>query len=331
MASPVAIRTVETLDTRRNHNGRSTQQDPVLCAAIIFTGLWPFRNTAGMKKLTYLTFALLLLGSGSARSSEPSDWHKCQALASPGPLAKQFAGDHEYRRVSENLPDVCKPDILYTWMSESALERLLVKFPESASWPAAFDRPLYAHISPISTFAYGTTAVRMKLRPDVRFFVQLFPLNGAEDFCSDLAALWDPSNSVLIRPFSINGKLSATDYILCSPRVIESVTVDTDLFLSEMTNAIKYLDEGHSEPITYVRLTKNYLDKGVPVQFDIWNKEKDGKTLGLDDKDWSREHLEANLKALRLKVNGREPIIRVNEDVPDSKQRIFRNLKKTPW
>lgn len=82
----------------------------------------------------------------------------------------------EIQKVNTIIPERCSPDVLYSWGYENKLKSLLATYKNNETWqgPASpgdhksrSSLPkgtLFSTISPVATFSYGSTPVRLKLK-----------------------------------------------------------------------------------------------------------------------------------------------------------------------
>lgn len=110
----------------------------------------------------------------------------------------------------------CAPDTLYSWADRERVLDLAAKSTPGDLLPA---RRIYAWRTPLGTFGYGDTLIRIKLKAGVKFaLISEFDrscdkLEGAEDtvFVAPLAGM-----------FPERGSLAASDYLICSSGMVES-------------------------------------------------------------------------------------------------------------
>lgn len=143
-------------------------------------------------------------------------WTSCTRPGSGQSMTKTVGGE---------LAPECRPDTLYTWQTNEGFQ----EFSDAASgssWQTSFGRgAIFTHINPVATWGYADGAanqIRIKLRPNVKFKVLgLSEPHNFGDYCGLMAAD-ERQTTVVIRVFELG-----TDYILCSPAVIESWSANT--------------------------------------------------------------------------------------------------------
>lgn len=101
-----------------------------------------------------------------------------------------------------DIPANCRPDVLYSWGSVEKISTLLGVLADGGTWrgkpnPVANTGGVYATISPVGTFNYGSDPIRIRLKPGIRFGnidqnpapnrVMYEPRRGVNDFLIDRA------------------------------------------------------------------------------------------------------------------------------------------------
>lgn len=129
---------------------------------------------------------------------------------------------------SEMMIDECKPDVLYTWGSETKLDNILKALPDGKNWsgPANPHKQmkeyaskngvpiLYMALTPASTYAYGPTLIRIKIKKGTPFRAQNYSAEKKE------IGFWKDQ--------------LAQDFTLSDSSVIESISTGTEEIYDEM-------------------------------------------------------------------------------------------------
>lgn len=191
------------------------------------------------------TGALLLALAGSSCAHLPSTRAPSTAELNCAPFAAEIAAaplsrygytwqkcerrDRDFATVpfDENghfVPS-CAPDTLYSWHSSAKVLALAAQSKGDNVLPVPY---LYAWRTPLATFGYGDTLIRIKLKPTVKFQ----PISQYERDCRKLAHVDD---TVFVDTLSDPLYLSGTsDYILCSGKVVESWSYGRAEMLDEL-------------------------------------------------------------------------------------------------
>lgn len=97
-----------------------------------------------------------------------------------------FIDKTKFRGKAELMVDECKPDVLYSWGSEAKLENILKALPDGKVWNGPANPHtqmkdyaskngvpvLYMALTPASTFGYGSTLIRIKIKKGTPFRVR---------------------------------------------------------------------------------------------------------------------------------------------------------------
>lgn len=194
----------------------------------------------------------------------------------------------------------CRPQILYSWGSFDKIERIAKEWDNGANHM----REIFTSRSSIATYGYGDYAIRIKLKPGIKF-------QQAEG-CNHLRAE-ERKNTVVVRVWGVrwseypgNGVEAGEDYILCSLDSIDSWSYGTSKHLKEMNKELSVVNQKSSEvPFLYA---KDRYQRWVVCQ--TGNSEDTLRTYTFADQrpkgckidawtDFSSERLESNLERMR--------------------------------
>lgn len=172
-----------------------------------------------------------------------------------------------------------KIDTLYSWGPKAKLDWL-----ERQPWTGPLTRggksqPIFATQSAFATFGYGNYALRLKLKPGVRF--RYFETtDGTNVRCSQLG---DVQQEVAVL-FWRKGVYTGVDFVVCSLGVVESWSFGHPEHLAEMRREVDWITAHDPEDYeTYVK--RRGIDEIFPAgldghAFDIpnWREAEDTQT-----------------------------------------------------
>jgi hypothetical protein len=238
-------------------------------------------------KISIVLFITLL--SFFATADESGYFGKCQNVFANG-TSIPFHGTLKFHKFRSK----CAPEVLYSWQNFSKKDSGNFK-----SHPFSGYKSLYTWRTPMGTFGYGTTQIRIKLKKGVVFkWVR-------KDFgCNDLSDS-EMKNTVLVN-LPMPGH-SLSDYQLCSPDVVHSWSKNTLGSKLEAMKELEYIVQNMSSK------KQKYDSYGGFTKFrrhkeDEWDGYFNSKYLGninpyfplvMDsDTNWSMERFEANFALL---------------------------------
>jgi hypothetical protein len=132
--------------------------------------------------------------------------------------------------------DKCTPDVLYSWLSKDQLLKLSNDSSKEHLLP---QKATYTWKTPIGSFGYGDSLLRIKLRKGVRF-KQIPHLNRN---CSELQKQYDLSQTVfVIKLFD-----SYSEFLICGDASIHSWSFGTKEILEEVDKELKWIKRHSSK------------------------------------------------------------------------------------
>ena len=179
----------------------------------------------------------------------------------------------------------CAPEVLYSWSYLSSREH--EAFLDD---PLIGRRELYTWRTPLGTFGYGSSLLRLKLKPNTKFKW----IKKEDQNCIQFAAD-EKQNTVYV---SLVGESGISEYFLCDPGVIESWSKNS---LGAKLEAEKELD-----------FIKNHLDSKLQTydSYGVFSKHRKRLYVPAGDINlyfppildqhtvWTQEKLERNLDRL---------------------------------
>ena len=122
----------------------------------------------------------------------------------------------------------CAPDILYSWQPWSKLTAIRSMMPDGEAWEGRATPTgsnIWATVSAVSTYSYGGTVIRLKIKPD---------------------AVYAPGFSSGAHQIAYGSNFGLQDYILSDSDVIESYSFDTPELYDEVVKDILRISSGQS-------------------------------------------------------------------------------------
>lgn len=118
----------------------------------------------------------------------------------------------------------CTPEILYSWGGFDKLNWFVSNMGNGKKWPSPMPRGLFTTASAAGTFGYGPVAIRIKVRPTVRFKLVVSPGTStcAGYFANGTISHDSAKNTIVSRLDLRADGLSFLEYTICSPEVIDS-------------------------------------------------------------------------------------------------------------
>lgn len=220
------------------------------------------------------------------------------------------------------LPE-CAPDVLYSWKKGDKFEKRL--FDPNHFLEVHKTKGLYAWRTPMGTYGYGDTPVRMKLKPNVKFVL----LNDSmrKRSCSSFSQS-EKETTVYI---SYLREVNAAEYLLCSDGPVESWSL------------------GIPEVVTEVKREKSYIERTLGVQnthkalyhddIDTFIKYKKGVSRGLlyghqynylgfqvdKETNWRKSHFRDLLRYLEADQQRRRNFIKYAPGVKPDRSRHLKS------
>lgn len=136
----------------------------------------------------------------------------------------------------------CQPDTLYSWGGFEKLAWFINNLPNGGPWPTKFKRSLYTTQSPVATFGYGRVPLRFKIRPQTKMKLFISPsADNCDGFIHDkLVKKEDLDSTIIVRTELRSGGFSFQEYIICSPKVIESWSYLTEEHFDEILKDFRW-------------------------------------------------------------------------------------------
>lgn len=159
----------------------------------------------------------------------------------------------------------CTPEILYSWGGFDKLNWFVNNMGNSKSWPSPMPRGLFTTSSAAGTFGYGPVAIRIKVKPSVRFKLAVSPAVStcAGYFANGTINRESAKNTIVSRLDLRADGLSFLEYTICSSEVIDSWSYGKSEHFDEILRDHNWM------------LTKNYFfwdayakNHGVDVYLD---------------------------------------------------------------
>ena len=126
----------------------------------------------------------------------------------------------------------CAPDVVYSWHKRSTVLAIAASSTPANVLPV---KSFYTWRTPLSTFGYGDTLVRIKLKPNVRFE----PISVNDRDCSRL----EGKDNVVYVDY-MGGPMwpaNASEYLICSSGVVDSWSYGRAETLAEMERDAQWI------------------------------------------------------------------------------------------
>ncbi len=167
----------------------------------------------------------------------------------------------------------CQPDTLYSWGDAAKLQWFNDNLGDGKAWPQRLPRSLFTTATATGTLGYGDYPIRFKLKSGVKFKVARNQGWRCEDFLtSGLLKESELSTTVVARVEKRNDGFSFLEFIVCSPRVIESWSHGTQEALDEMVREYAWITthdhkewEGYSKRNGVDDYISNNVDAGAAL------------------------------------------------------------------
>lgn len=168
----------------------------------------------------------ILLGCATQNPARHEDYFQVCNHPETGGTTIPFAGTFEKHTTRPE----CIPDVLYSWQSEEKIN--WNQFPQN---PLTGGKYLYTWRTPVSTYAFGNIQIRLKLRKDIKF--RWFIKNRGE--VTFRCPADDQDNTVYVLTTTYQKVVS--EYLICSPNVLESWSTHTLGAYYEAANEYDYI------------------------------------------------------------------------------------------
>ncbi len=184
----------------------------------------------------------------------------------------------------------CAPEVLYMWKNDSDVTRYLGT--DSQYLPSR--GPLWGWRTPLGTFAYGTQLIRMKLKPETQFYWhKSWEKDGG---CSHLTSE-QQKNTVV---FGYYGGKNFSEYVICSPEVVESWSYQTTEIYNEVMAEYYWIKNNYQDFTQFDRFyktisTQNFTDQDYSATNFLHFK--------VDNQDWTEFALLNKLTNLKRKLD----------------------------
>jgi hypothetical protein len=195
-------------------------------------------------------------------------------LVNPKDCEKSYNGTQP----GEPFSYYCQPDTLYSWTEPSAVD-LRIKSLKDSNWGGSWN-PLFLTRAPISTFAYGSVSIRIKLKKGVKFKIET-------SHCEVSAA--EAETTVYATNFIVR------EFLICSPKVIESISYGT---------------KNHYDEI--IRDYKQHVTNPQKASFYFYESDDIFKTSTIDGRVFSKEKIIANMRKHLSLIENKDSFIIFN-------------------
>jgi hypothetical protein len=194
----------------------------------------------------------------------------------------------------------CAPDVLYSWKKSELVDSY-------AKWSKPgkvldVSRMIFTWRTPMGSFAYGNDAIRIKLKPDVKWVTIQLPegtiANTPRD-CSKLKKTYDIETTVFA--FELPWMSGYSEYVLCSEGPVHSWSYGTSEFLNEIVAEKKWRETHPKDQYD------QFFNNGCFI--GCW----------FDGERWTRERLRENLENIQVRIDSGEGKIFFNNDVIPSR------------
>lgn len=220
------------------------------------------------------------------------------------------------------LTKECQPDTLYSWGDSMKLLSFMqcasdsCRVRNNGAWSDVFPTAIFSHINPLATFGYGDIMFRMKLKTGTKFKFISNPKDSS--FCDKYLAGAERNDTVLVRYYSVASSdvgIAGMEYILCGTGPIDSWSVGTAKAYDEIINSQIWNNNNQNNWLFYIE------NNDTPMLYDA----------SLDGRDWRKEHLQRNLKAMRAMINEHLGGIYFSPGAPQDPAEHFRTSRKVYW
>lgn len=188
----------------------------------------------------------------------------------------------------------CAPDTLYSWKKWAYVKKLARESTPDNILPVPY---LYTWRTPVGSFAYGDTLVRIRLWPDTRFVY----VNDNERDCTYLNNVYGKGKIVYASHLSAFPRWS--EYLICSSAPVMSLSFNQPEAREEVEREIQWIQENKTG------------------DYDLMNGDETfpWSDSDVDHVNWSQTHLAQNLKLM----HGRPGRIFFSKGAPNSKKGHF--------
>jgi hypothetical protein len=234
-------------------------------------------------------------------------------------------------KVNGQLLENCQPDTLYSWQSALGFSTFKTDMASAENLSRFSRGSIFTHINPVATFGYGDYPVRIKLRATVKFKRILdLPTKDAVvgQFCNFLKPE-EVKDTVLVRVFN-----SGTDYILCSPAVVDSWSIFSKRHYDEIVAATLWYFEWSDELnwLPYREPIPTKKDDDVSALFISDEMKTEGFPPFLfDGHDFSQVKLAENLRLLRQNIEIGATEVHLSRGEFSDTRSHFQTKKRAYW
>lgn len=189
----------------------------------------------------------------------------------------------------------CAPDVLYSWQKTHKINSESIK-----KSPLPNKKFLFAWRTPLGTFGYGDTLIRMKLKKNIKYKW----ITAGQGFrCPQV----DQDNTVYVHSYTFGFfMLNAVDYILCSGGPVESWSIGLRGTQIEALKELKFVEENlHNVPQPFDSYSIGYL-RSRPIPASVFYKDNPyfiswDYDLG---NNWSMQSLRKRIQLIHTGENG---------------------------
>ncbi len=225
---------------------------------------------------------------------------------STGGLSIPFSGSikkHEFRQD-------CAPDILYSWQANQKVD--WSRFPHNPLTKGIY---LYTWRTPIATYAFGDIQIRIKLKPNIKF--KWFEKNRGEQRLTCPQADQEETIYVLTTTYS----KTVSEYLICSPKVMHSWSVNTKAAFYEAKNELIFITSNFKDmPQRFDAFGFGFNRKRIPPLNKEFSSDSYFVNWDGDKIEWSDERLMKSLNSLKKRSIEERELIFYAPDVKANRQ-----------
>lgn len=224
-------------------------------------------------------------------------------------LELDSSGNVMPKKFNSTPPYECMPDTLYSWTLDNKIGKKLAPFKEAILKSTPQRTTLYTWRTPLGTYGYGNISIRIKLKPNTKFFYwpSIFPPPCDIDklMMSEKDSI--PTRDLVFVRFADgnseqgNDVLSWAEFDICSTEVVESISLFQPEHLTEMELEIDWITKFRYDQSSLFFYKYTFDEDDNPI---------DLKKEGLK---WGRYKLQKNIELM-------------NEKIINEKSRVFLNL-----
>jgi hypothetical protein len=267
----------------------------------------------------YITCAIgIVLQTAFVEARENNHWKRCNNIFASGTTIP-FHGTQKRHRFKSK----CAPDTLYSWQNFRTF--IYDNFKDFETHPFSGYSQLYTWRTPLGTFGYGSSLIRLKLREGVNFKWIKQEERNCKIFPKE-----ETQQTVYVAVLNKGSGMS--EYLLCSPKVVESWSKNSLGSKLEALKEINFIRSKYSNgrPLfmkydayrgfSVLRRRSNLTYPEINPYFDIV---PDPYT------DWTTKNLEVAIDRLGKNLDPNDGIIFPEDASDEIKQRHFISREKS--